>query len=325
VGHSGPEAGDPSTAQFAGSGADHGDAVAGGRNSWTAKKTVYVLAGLLAVVAVALAGMTTLHALRASPEEGECAHQEVKPAAADSGTITLAPRTPTQLVVVVFGATRDPQIARMDFQSQEPLPIARGVAMTTYVGEFTRSDGFRYPTPMAEVTDGMPVPIAASAVVAGRTTVRLTVCFDPAGPDRVAPGTYVGTVAVDDDALASPVLATFSISLKYPDAYGPLVLALMAALAAAYLMALANPAQTRFRTWFTDHEHLSAITFGVAGALAVYGALYLRSPDWGVSGLLAAGSLFAAAFTAATTGIAAHAAGKNASGGGQPSVGINQV
>lgn len=120
-------------------------------------------------------------------------------------------------------------------------------------------------------------------MVAGRTTVRLTVCIDPAAPHRAAPGTYVGTVALDDDALASPVVAALSVSLTYEDFYGPLVLTLLAVVAATYLAALADPEPKPVRAWVQDHEHLSA-----------------------------------AVFTAAAAGITAHAAGKNAALSSRP-------
>jgi hypothetical protein len=289
-----------------------------GRSWWTGRHLTYLAAAFLGLVVLVGAVLTTLQTLDTGPGTGACAFQHVDPVQVDPGSITLGPRTPTQVVNVVFGASRDAQTATVDFQSQQSLPIGRGMPMHAYIGEFARTDGYRFPSSAPNPPDNTTVPIAASAAVAGRATVRMTVCVDPAGPHRAAPGTYVGTVALDDDALTSPVVATLSVSLKYEDPYGPLVLTLLAVVAATYLAALADPAPKPFRAWFQDHEHLSAIAFAAAAALAAYGATYLRSPDWGAAGLLAVGALFAATFTAAAAGITAHAAGKNAAQSSKP-------
>jgi hypothetical protein len=241
------------------------------------RTVAYVVAGSLAVVALVFAGVTTRRALTASPSGAPCTYQDVGPVVAPAGTMTLGPRTPTQVVKIVFDASRDAETATIDFQSQDALPLGRGTDMHVDIGEFTRSDGHRFPAPPSSAKDGTPVSVAATATVTGRTTVRLTVCLDPDRPHRASPGTYVGSVALDDDALASPVLATISASLKYPDFYGPLVLSVVAAVAAAYLIAMADPNTKFFQEWFRDHEHLSAIAYGLAGALAAYGAVYLRS------------------------------------------------
>jgi hypothetical protein len=128
----------------------------------------------------------------------------IAPLKADAGVIKLAPRTPDRVMTLLFGESRDAQVVTADFQSSDPLPIARDTLISADVGDFTRSDGFRFPTAPFNVAAGEPEPISTYAFVTGRTSIRLWMCFDPAGPHRATPGTYVGAVTLDDDALASP-------------------------------------------------------------------------------------------------------------------------
>lgn len=269
-------------------------------------RTIAYLAVATAVGAFAIvAAVTTDQALRARPGgPSRCSAGPTVGTQTPLGKIKLAPRVPDQVENFAFGGRRDIQSTSIAFVPATPLALPRGTALGTSVQDLVRSDSRHFPTEVEQLT--------AVATVSDRNTVTLRVCVDPERPRSPDSGTYVGTVAIDDDRLSAPVLTAVKVSLKYPDPVGPLAIALLATFAAVYLAALASSQPAYFRDWFHDHSHLSAIGFGIAGALLAYSGTYLRSADWGVGGLLDIGSLFAASFAAASAGITAHAAGANA-------------
>jgi hypothetical protein len=67
--------------------------------------------------------------------------------------------------------------------------------LRTQISEFQRTDGRKFFNPKDQIW--------AQAIIGTRDTVILRVCFDPGTGKRVIPGTYVGTVAVDDDSSRS--------------------------------------------------------------------------------------------------------------------------
>jgi hypothetical protein len=238
-----------------------------------------------------------------------------------AGAYTLSPRTPDQIHRLAFGTSRQPEFVSIEFTQtggrHDPNEIDR--VLRTQVSEFQRTDGRKFHNPSDQIW--------AQAIVGARDRVNLLVCLDPGRGRRVIPGTYVGTVAVDDDSLAEPAVASIQVTLKYPDMWGPLILVAAGALAAIALKAASDATTRTTVAWLGRPTNRAALVYGIAAAAAVYAA-YLRSDDWGANGLLDMGALFAAGFAGFLARLTAHQAGTNAGrgeSGGRPEAGSGQA
>jgi hypothetical protein len=228
----------------------------------------------------------------------------------EAGAYTLTPRTPDQIHQLAFGTSRQPEFVTIDFtETGEPHPTSDiGRVLRTQVSEFQRTDGRKFHNPSDQIW--------AQAVIGRRDSVILRVCFDPGRGRRIIPGTYVGTVAIDDDSLSEPAVASVQVTLKYPDMLGPLILVVVGGLLAVVLKAASDNTTATTMNWLGNPSNQSALIYGVAAIAAVY-ATYLRSEDWGTNGLLDVGALFAASFAGFIAGLTVHQAGQNA-GKGEP-------
>jgi len=221
---------------------------------------------------------------------------------------TLAPRTPDQTHQVVFGTSRQAEFVTIEFNETGRSGGSEQVdrVLRTNVAEFQRTDGRKFHNPKDQIW--------TQAIIRNRDTVSLRVCFDPGTGRRIIPGTYVGTVAIDDDSLTESAVASVQVTLKYPDLWGPLLLVVAGAMAAIGLKAAADETTKGPGSWLRQPKNRAALIFGFAAAVAVFGT-YLRSEDWGANGLLDVGSLFGAAFAGFLAGLTAHQAGENAGKG----------
>jgi hypothetical protein len=221
---------------------------------------------------------------------------------------TLAPRTPDQTHQLAFGTSRQAEYVTVEFDETGPPGSSEQVntVLHTKIAEFQRTDGRKFHNPKDQIW--------TQAIIGNRHTVDLRVCFDPGTGRRVIPGTYAGTVAIDDDSLSEPAVASVQVTLKYPDLWGPLLLVLAGALAAIGLKAAADETTKGPSTWLGKPKNRAALIFGFAAAVAVFGT-YLRSEEWGANGLLDVGALFAASFAGFLAGLTAHQAGENAGKG----------
>jgi hypothetical protein len=235
----------------------------------------------------------------------------------EAGAYTLSPRTPDRIHRLAFGTSRQPEFVSIEFTETggQHGPSQLDRVLRTHVSEFQRTDGRKFHNPTDQVW--------AQAVIGARDRVNLLVCFDPGRGRRVIPGTYVGTVAIDDDSLAEPAVASIQVTLKYPDMLGPLILVGAGALVAIALKAASDITTRNTSAWLQRSTNRAALVYGIAAVAAVY-ATYLRSDDWGANGLLDVGALFAAGFAGFLAGLTAHQAGQNAGkgeSGGQPETG----
>ena len=181
---------------------------------------------------------------------------------------------------------------------RNPRQVDRTV-LHAEVSDFQRVDGRRFHNPKDQ--------IYAQAIVGHRGAVHLRICFDPGSGRRVIPGTYVGTVSIDDDTLKEPAVASAQVTLKHPDPWAPLVLIAAAIVLATAFKSLADRDTYNLPHWLRQRKNILALQFGIVAVALVY-ATFLRSPDWGANGILDAGALFGAAFSAHLAGLTAHQA-----------------
>jgi hypothetical protein len=219
------------------------------------------------------------------------------------GRYSLSPRTPNQVYQLNFGDSRTADFISVEFDESGGTRVKTQVnrVLRTYISEFRRIDGRKFHNPKAQ--------IYTQAIIGNRNVVRLNTCFDPGSGRRIIPGTYIGTVTIDDRSLKEPVVVPIQVSLKYPDLGFPFVIALVGAVLATWLKALSDDKATDLPDWLAQRRNKVAMFFGLGAVAAVY-AGFLRSADWGTNGLLDVGTLFAAAFAAHLTGLTAYQAGE---------------
>jgi hypothetical protein len=219
------------------------------------------------------------------------------------GRYSLSPRTPNQVYQLSFGDSREADFVTVEFDESGGTRRSGQTnrVLRTYISEFRRADGRKFHNPKSQ--------IYTQAIIGNRGVVRLYTCFDPGSGRRIIPGTYLGTVTIDDRSLKEPVVVPIQVSLKYPDLGFPIVVTLIAALLATWLKALSDDETEDLPDWLAQRKNKVALFFGLGAVAAVYGG-YLRSIDWGTSGLLDVGTLFAAAFAAHLAGLTAYQAGE---------------
>lgn len=220
------------------------------------------------------------------------------------GRYTLSPRVPNQIYQLNLGTSREADFVTVEFDQSGGTRVRTQInrKLHTHISEFRRADGPRFKNPKDQ--------IYTQATIGHRNVVRLNTCFDPDSGFRVLPGTYIGTVTIDDHSLKEPVLVPIQVTLKYPDVGFPIVLVLIAALFATWLKALSDSTTTGLSAWLGKRKNIVALFFGIGAVAAVY-STYLRSTEWGANGLLDIGAIFAAAFAAHLAGLTAHQAGEN--------------
>jgi hypothetical protein len=165
--------------------------------------------------------------------------------------------------------------------------------------------------------------IAVNANRIGKVLV-LSVCFDrnvknqPLGD----PGSYSGSVTIDDGRLSGPVTVPLTVTMQYSNWAFLLWLYFAATIPGIWcvwvLRSTRNGTDSAFSSeffkWANTVSGLVAIVAGGIAAFAVFTAVYLRDPTWGYSGLQPVtlyGGMFSAFVT--TSGLASLTSQKGSS------------
>jgi hypothetical protein len=268
---------------------------------------ILVCLGIVAAVPLSLPDLNaTLHSHQSSlyPPCGQAA----RVSAAPSGPTTTAKLLGGQRGEADFGRALISRTLILDL-SLSAVPRG-GTAFHVTQNQFLRSDD-------ASLN---PDDIAVNANRVGKVLV-LSVCFDrnvknqPLGD----PGSYSGSVTIDDSRLSSPVIVPLTVTLQYANWAFLLWLYFAAAIPGAWCVWVLRSARQgkdgalslEFFTWATTVSGLVALVAGGIAAFAVFTAVYLRDPTWGYSGLQPVtlyGGMFSAFVT--TSGLASLAGQK---------------
>jgi hypothetical protein len=197
-----------------------------------------------------------------------------------AATITAKPLA-AQRGEVDFGRALTVRTLTVDL-SLSPAP-STGTSFKVHANQFLRADGASL-----NLSDVTP-----TAVSDGQNLI-LTVCF---ARDKTAPlgdpGSYTGSVTIDDSKLKAPVTIPITVTMQYSNGVFLLWLVLAAIVSGAWCVWVlrsnrdgSTGAFTRdFFSWAKTVNGLVALVAGSVAAFAVYNAVYLRDPTWGYSGL----------------------------------------
>jgi hypothetical protein len=266
-----------------------------------AKHAVWILV-FLALVAVVLLSLPDLISMismvhsRESSLAAPCSSTAKVPSASSGPTVT-ARLLGGQRGEADFGRALVSRTLILDL-SLSGVPRG-GLAFRVTQNQFLRSDD-------ASLN---PDDIDVNATRVGKVLV-LSVCFDrnvknhPLGD----PGSYSGSVTVDDSRLSSPVIVPLTVTLQYANWAFLLWLYFAAAIPGIWCVWVLRSARNgrekalsrHFFTWAGTVSGLVALVAGGIAAFAVYTALYLRDPTWGYSGLQPV-TLYGAMFSAFVT------------------------
>lgn len=197
-----------------------------------------------------------------------------------AGNITAKPLA-AQRGEVDFGRALTVRTLTVDL-SLSPAP-ATGASFKAHANQFLRADGASL-----NLSDVTP-----TAVSDGQTLI-LTVCFDrdkqvPLGD----PGSYTGSVTIDDSRLKAPVTIPVTVTMQYSNGVFLLWLLFAAIVPGAWCVWVlrsnrdggAGAFTLDFFRWAVTVNGLVALVAGSVAAFAVYNAVYLRDSTWGYSGL----------------------------------------
>ena len=263
---------------------------------------VLVFLGLVAAVVLSLPDLNSLLHSHQSSLAAPCGSSAKVPPTPSSPTVT-AKLLSGQRAEADFGRALISRTLILDF-SLSAVP-AGGTAFHVTQNQFLRSDD-------ASLN---PNDIAVNANRVGKVLV-LSVCFDrnvknqPLGD----PGSYSGSVTVDDSRLGSPVIIPLTVTMQYANWAFLLWLYFAAAIPGMWCVWVLRSGRNgtdsaldlgKFFTWAKTVSGLVAIVAGGIAAFAVFTAVYLRDPTWGYSGLQPVtlyGGMFSAFVT--TSGLA---------------------
>jgi hypothetical protein len=127
-------------------------------------------------------------------------------------------------------------------------------------------------------------------------TLILSVCLERNTPGPAilgAPGSYEGSVTIDDSRLSAPVTVPITVTMQYTNGVFLLWLFFAAVIPGAWCVwvlrtkreGTARALSLDFLKWFGTVNGLVAVVAGGVAAFAVYTAVYLRDPTWGSSAL----------------------------------------
>jgi hypothetical protein len=268
-----------------------------------AKPAVWILVFLAVAAAVVLS----------LPDLNSALHSHQSSLAAPCGRtarVPSAPSAPTVTAKLLGGQRAEADFGRALISRTLILDLSLsavprgGPALHVTQNQFLRSDD-------ASLN---PNDIAVNAKRVGKVLV-LSVCFDrnvinqPLGD----PGSYSGSVTVDDSRLSSPVIVPLTVTLQYSNWAFLLWLYFAAAIPGIWCVWVLRSGRNgtdsalslEFFTWARTVSGLVALVAGGIAAFAVFTAVYLRDPTWGYSGLQPVtlyGGMFSAFVT--TSGLA---------------------
>jgi hypothetical protein len=155
-------------------------------------------------------------------------------------------------------------------------------------------------------------------------TLILNVCFErntPGVTNLGNPGSYAGSVTLDDSRLNAPVTVPITVTMQYTNGVFLLWLYFAAIIPGAWCVWVLRSKRDGtdsalsldFLKWARTVNGLVAVIAGCIAAFAVYTAVYLRDPTWGSSALQPLtlyGGMFSAFVT--TSGLASLTGQKKA-------------
>jgi hypothetical protein len=272
-------------------------------------------AGLLIIIATGL-GVVMRH--DSTPAQARAvACQTFNRAAAEAPPATdrrirLKPEAGADGTKLVFGTLRDPRVLVLRAIMVDDGGPPAGTQVNFEVGRFTRDDQVDIPAEQLQ----------AEACVSGDGQhINVALRVDPAS---VAPGTYDGTVVVDDGAFDSlnSLPIKLSVVLKDPRWYAAVVLLAVAALAAAVGQRALRLIEQRptlrgsdgggvarrlWRLSVGNWEFPAGLLAAGAATVPVYIARCVSDPSWSYDFVHGWG-LLTTAFAAASAGYAGGAA-----------------
>lgn len=140
-----------------------------------------------------------------------------------------------------------------------------------------------------------PQYILSSARRDGGTLI-LSMCFERNTPGPAIlgdPGSYAGSVTIDDSRLSAPVTVPITVTMQYTNGVFLLWLFFAAVIPGAWCVWVLRTKRDGteiavnldFLKWVGTVNGLVAVVAGGIAAFAVYTAVYLRDPTWGSSAL----------------------------------------
>jgi len=286
---------------------------AGGGVGW--QRTAMVLVLTLLATAIGIGAFRTAQSLRPLSEvpQGGCgATPPPGPATArsqTSGTAAMKLRE-GQTTRVAFGRSVSAKVVTvyLDLTGNVATP---GTALLTRIDTFRRPDDGQLRTDL----------IVPKAVVTGRTVI-LTVCFGRVHDHLGDPGTYTGSITIDDPRLTTAATVPFTVTMQYLHESVLLWLLLLAMLPGTWVLWVVHtsrkPAQRavdprEMGRWLMSVEGVVSVAAGGVAATSVFIGTYLRDPTWGSSALQPItlyGAMFSAFVTTAALTQITHLAGK---------------
>jgi hypothetical protein len=287
----------------------------------TARKWLlpFVLAGVIALIVIA--SLPDLrNAFSGSLAEKNCPSASLSPrkspgnsVVASAGSVAAKLRT-GQREEVDFGRSMTSRSIVLYLDLSKAVPGSS--RFHVLVNSFTRSDDASLQDPARN--------IAASAI-SDKKTLLLSVCFKRSGNPRTSlgdPGSYAGSVTIDDSRLVAPVTVPITVTMQYPNGVFLLWLYAGAIIPGTWCLWVIRdkPGGTesalnrRFFKWLITINGVVSIVAGSVAAFTVYVAVYLRNPTWAANALEVLtlyGGMFSAFVT--TAGIASLTGGKTAS------------
>jgi hypothetical protein len=224
------------------------------------------------------------------------ATDEPTPSTTPSETAPLEPSfaDPEEGHVIPFQRSSSAKDVPIQFTLASSLPSPDD-PLDVLEGDFTRDDSATIP----------PAQVQTYQLL-GRTEHRLFVCIDP---DGVPPGSYTGSVTIDDPRLAtSPVPVT--VTIQYQGIFLVLLgTALVFVAALFFKWATVRRGDDRpvfyrralgdFWRWLLDM--IVGVLAAVVAAAGIFNAQYLENPSWGTRGWefwALAGAIFSAVVAA---------------------------
>jgi hypothetical protein len=253
-----------------------------------------------------------------APNAGSCPSNSVSsgpplPSDVQPATLELAEGERTTLQ---FGRSQDLRRRTVSFKlSGEPAALRtlpETAALRTRVSAFLRDDD----QPLA--TGSSTEPLVSAVTSRERGLVLLTLCVDRDGrPEELGPpGSYAGTVSIDD-ARVNPIDIPFTVTMSFPTwPYIFVLFAFIIPVAAAYSWLLKGVNLTTdqalrpaaFLGWLLSRIGVLAVGSGTVAAFIAYSATYLQSATWGAN-IFQITAIFGAMFTAFVTAATAIMAG----------------
>lgn len=271
----------------------------GGGVGW--RRTAIALVVALLATAIGVGLVRTAQSLRPLSEvpEGGCGATPPGPATVRSqtpGTGAMKLRE-GQTTRVAFGRSVSAKVVTvyLDLTGSVATP---GTALLTRIDTFRRPDD-------GQLRSDLIVP---KAVVTGRTVI-LTVCFGRVHDHLGDPGTYSGSITIDDPRLTTAVTVPFTVTMQYLHESVLLWLLLLAMVPGTWVLWVVHtsrkPAQRavdapEMGRWLISVEGVVSVAAGGVAATSVFIGTYLRDPTWGSSALQPI-TLYGAMFSAFVT------------------------